>query len=657
MRQYERPATTRTRTIPVSTLRACGLGLGLVGLAACDPATSSVDDHAFGDPAFAGDPDVLEQVAIAPGGQAQAGGGKVVICHKDKHEITVSVNAVPAHLAHGDHVGACGAAPPVCGDGVVAGSEACEGPGSPLGACFDATAVAVCADDCSGPVPATCADDEFCVDAACVPGVCAPGSTSCSDDASVQTCAADAQGFEPPIACASGEGCLAGECVPYAELVVRDPTTLGLSFVAVPAFSHPSVEPLTTTWVSVANPSQTRSASVQLYHTPAGADVEAAEGAAVVVGPGGSHEFRLLVAPARASLAQVGGSYRVESDVPVAAHLHLRAKDTSDTAMLLPEHALRSEHIVATYGTVQLKNYLQIVAVEDDTTVAWSPRGATLAGDGVAAVAAGGTGSVTLGRGDLLQLFSAADLSGTHVTGNGKPLMVVEASECARVPLSAFACDLLLEQALPLDYWGSEYVGAHAPDRGPASPPGQHYYWRIFAGADDVEVVTDPPLPGTPFTLASRGDFRELEIPDQTSFMIRSSDDKPLLAVQYLAGKGQASTNGDPSMVQMVPTEQFDDRHAFAALPDLGDGSNPVPYQKYFAQVIRAAGGPDVLVDGQVVTGYYTVGDYEVADWPILVGPHVAASTQPFAGLQFAFSEFISYASATVHRLTPLNPQ
>jgi hypothetical protein len=52
------------------------------------------------------------------GGGSEGGGGqppteqpdtsdKVVICHKGKETITISVNALPAHLAHGDTVGAC----------------------------------------------------------------------------------------------------------------------------------------------------------------------------------------------------------------------------------------------------------------------------------------------------------------------------------------------------------------------------------------------------------------------------------------------------------------------------------------------------------------------------------------------------------------------
>lgn len=44
--------------------------------------------------------------------------GKVDVCHippgnpANAHTINVSVNAVPAHLAHGDFLGACEAPPP-----------------------------------------------------------------------------------------------------------------------------------------------------------------------------------------------------------------------------------------------------------------------------------------------------------------------------------------------------------------------------------------------------------------------------------------------------------------------------------------------------------------------------------------------------------------
>jgi hypothetical protein len=39
--------------------------------------------------------------------QYQYGNKKVTICHKGKNTITISINAWPAHKAHGDTVGAC----------------------------------------------------------------------------------------------------------------------------------------------------------------------------------------------------------------------------------------------------------------------------------------------------------------------------------------------------------------------------------------------------------------------------------------------------------------------------------------------------------------------------------------------------------------------
>ena len=55
--------------------------------------------------------------AVVLGGVAFAAfssntGDKVDICHKDHHTINVSVNAISAHMAHGDVMGVCGGVTP-----------------------------------------------------------------------------------------------------------------------------------------------------------------------------------------------------------------------------------------------------------------------------------------------------------------------------------------------------------------------------------------------------------------------------------------------------------------------------------------------------------------------------------------------------------------
>jgi hypothetical protein len=38
--------------------------------------------------------------------------GKVTLCHKGKKTISIGASAVPAHLRHGDTLGACPSSPP-----------------------------------------------------------------------------------------------------------------------------------------------------------------------------------------------------------------------------------------------------------------------------------------------------------------------------------------------------------------------------------------------------------------------------------------------------------------------------------------------------------------------------------------------------------------
>ena len=58
-------------------------------------------------------------------------------------------------------------------------------------------------------------------------------------------------------------------------------------------------------------------------------------------------------------------------------------------------------------------------------------------------------------------------------------------------------------------------------------------------------------------------------------------------------------------MIQSVPTEQYLDAYAFVTCTG---------YNVHYIQVIRPSGGADVFVDGNMVGGYYAVGNYRVAD-------------------------------------------
>src|SRR5690606_20833397 len=141
-------------------------------------------------------------------------------------------------------------------------------------------------------------------------------------------------------------------------------------------------------------------------------------------------------------------------------------------------------------------SYFTVIALDNDTTVQWTPPQATAAqGQQVAAVAAGQTGTKTLQRFDILQIAAASplgdtdyffhDVSGTVVSAD-KDIWVMGATQCAFVPFGSGWCNHLQELMLPLEYWGTTYIGPPAPKRAD-----EHQYWRVYAGDDAITVHVD----------------------------------------------------------------------------------------------------------------------------------------------------------------------
>lgn len=277
-----------------------------------------------------------------------------------------------------------------------------------------------------------------------------------------------------------------------------------------------------------------------------------------------------------------------------------------------------------------------VVGIADGTTVEWQPPNPTSAGSGVAAVAAGAMGSVTIDHFDLLQVIAPIDASGTIIETSA-PAWVMGTVPCVNVPLNITFCDHIEELLIPLEYWGTDYVGAHAPNRGT-----ENYWWRVYSGADGVTITTQPPQPGTPVTL-DRGEFHEFAT--QESFIF--TGDGPYMPVQYLESQDGGAGTGDPASYQMVPVEQFLPAYVFVT----GTG-----YTENYVQVIRPTGGADVFVDGALVGGYYTVGAYEVADWPIGEGAHEARSDDRFGVIQVGYTAVTSYAYPGGLALATINP-
>jgi hypothetical protein len=480
---------------------------------------------------------------------------------------------------------------------------------------------------------------------------CTPGETDCYDAQSTQTCNMDGS-WEEPVPCALEQTCIAGSCISECEVAVISPSSVGCSFFAAKMdnFYNNAQDLSQNDSLIAGNVSSVDVVTAQLYYVPTNGGGEQPVGNAVMIEPQGTHTFVLDQAEIDSqTLLRGGGLYRLETNLPIVAYQHspIEATLTNDASMLLPEHALTGNYVIASYPSAgQNPSYIMVVGVENDSLVNVEVRQASAGGQGVPALAANANTDLMLNRYSLLNIVVqqalGGDLSGSIITSE-QPLHVMGASECASVPSDTAFCDHLEEAMIPLEYWGEEYVAAHAPRRSGA----EHYHWRVYAGEDGVTLETAPAQPGFPIVL-DKGQFHQFQAnpaPDD-SFVI--TGDGPFLPVQYLEGQGGGAETGDPSMIQSVPTEQYLDAYAFVT--GLG-------YDVHWVQVIRPNGGTDVFIDDEVVDGWYTVGNYQVADVEVGEGAHFANSAQPFGIIQVGYTEATSYGYPGGMKLEVINPQ
>ncbi len=506
---------------------------------------------------------------------------------------------------------------------------------------------------------------------------CTPGEVRCNGQAFIETCAPTGlEWLNEPCGlnefcdvCTPDETCAADRCIGPCEVEAELPSSAGCSFIANRQLHLNEDSP---DGLVVANPNEELVAVVQLYRTPEGKSKEEPVGDPFELDPGTDHLFELDAefVLGDSSMFRTGGVYRVESDVPVIAYLHspLTNDRGNDSSLLLPETSLRRDYVVYSYAPHEEQpqnqgepTYFEIVAIEDGTTVTWTPPVDT-AGTGlnIKFVAAGDTSEpLSMNRFDTVRIAASAnfqedadlrDISGTVIHAD-KPIWVVGASRCSRVPVrddpELGRCDPLQELLIPLDYWGSRYVAAHSPLR-----DSERHYWRIYSaggsGGAPVRITTAPQVlsednctapstwDGTGCSLAARGAWIEVDVPNGTNFFIEG--DGPFMPVQYLqSSRHQTETPleftelGDPAMYQMVPVEQFLNRYVFST----GRG-----FDFHYVQVIREQGGASVFLDEtQGITNFTPVGStYEVANLEITEGAHLIESGTKFGIVQFGYS-------------------
>jgi hypothetical protein len=184
--------------------------------------------------------------------------------------------------------------------------------------------------------------------------------------------------------------------------------------------------------------------------------------------------------------------------------------------------------------------------------------------------------TITLQRGQVLQLAQHEELTGTPILAN-KPIGVWGGASLMRIPVDGRSggTDGAHQQLPPVKSLGNEYVAVKYRNRYDATealPEAQETPpWRVVGAVDGTKLTYEPYRPeGAPDTLQS-GQWVELNAGEP--FIVRSQDaDHPFYMASYMTSCTQFAVDyrecrGDPEFVNVIPAKQYMNTYTFLTDP------------------------------------------------------------------------------------------
>jgi len=301
-----------------------------------------------------------------------------------------------------------------------------------------------------------------------------------------------------------------------------------------------------------------------------------------------------------------GKAFRISSDVPVVAYqmnpFGGGSAAVTGASLLIPTSAWDTNYLaIHAYDAGPQLTSLNIVAAEP-TTVKILPKKQIAGGGGLPGGPPGLPWSVTLGKGEHVQLTQLDSLSGSTIQAD-KPVGFFGGARCSQIPWDVYACDHLEQMIPPVRALGNEYVGVSHKSRG-----GEPAYWRMMGVVNGTTLTWSSDIGGP----AKLDQGQIVEFKTHFPFVVKSQDSAhPFLLISHMTG---GNTNGmggvgDADAVLSVPPSQYLDSYVFFADPT---------YPITNLVVVRAPKDgvfQDVKLDCSFtpVTGWKPVGDYEYA--------------------------------------------
>lgn len=302
----------------------------------------------------------------------------------------------------------------------------------------------------------------------------------------------------------------------------------------------------------------------------------------------------------------------------------------NDIALVFPTHALGTHYIMQDYmggnNNTSISNAeVGFVATQDNTTLTMVLPCNLLNNS----ASAGQTLTINLMQGESYQLIAASSssFSGMEVTSNGKPFAAFQGSRAASVPINALGTDLLYEQAVPVDYWGTDHVIVSTYGRN-----GDQV--RITASEDNCQVFSNDTLLCT----LQRGETYEEVISNAARHYTST---KKVCVGRYLQSNSAGGNPGDPSSVIIPPADQGLKHIRFNAL-----GSSDIS-SHYVNIIARNTDVASITLDGNNISSQFTQIDntYSYARITVSASTHLLESSLgPIVADYYGLGSYASYA-------------
>ncbi|MDR1758316.1 MAG: gliding motility-associated C-terminal domain-containing protein [Bacteroidales bacterium] len=268
--------------------------------------------------------------------------------------------------------------------------------------------------------------------------------------------------------------------------------------------------------------------------------------------PAGTVYTRVLTSAERVAVTPLSNgisnhSLHVTASNPVSLYAFNQEENSADASVILPLHALGTDHYMLSYGAqiediggtiFSYEDGYIVVATEDNT-------GVFVNGFPVSTLQ---KGQVMVNYARSWNVLSPADYTGTRVTAT-KPVACFAANTAADIPAGNYFADCLFHQMFPVRSWGKVFLV-------PVTSRGKERV-RVLASenATTLSVTGGTLVKGN--AALDRGEWAEYEI--TTDCYIQSNE--PVAVCSYMTGRSlqawlMGDETGDPSLAWIPPLEQ-----------------------------------------------------------------------------------------------------